>query len=305
MMINNNFVVVCGAFGIQLKSSLQEEPNMSTLYVGNLDHDTTAGDLRREFDRYGRLRDVWIARKPPGFAFVEFEDRRDASDAARDMDGRYVLDRRIRVEVSKRGAARGGRDDDRGGERDRGANPRGPPTRTSHRVKISGLPENASWKELKEMLRKDTEPVYVDLRGRGTAVAEFAQAGDVEIAIEKYDDSKLMGSYIRIEKDETDGNERSDSWQKVERPRRERGNDRDRDRRRSRSRSRDRGGRDRGGRDRSRSRDRDSRRSPPRSSRRSPSPETRRPRKDSETSNASRRSRSPGDNRRRSESAEK
>lgn len=275
---------------------------MSTLYVGNLDHDTTAGDLRREFDRYGRVRDVWIARKPPGFAFVEFEDRRDASDAARDMDGRYILDRRIRVEVSKRGAARGGRGDDRDGDRgdDKGANPRGPPTRTPHRVKISGLPENASWKELKEMLRKDTEPVYVDLRGRGTAVAEFAQAGDVEIAIEKYDDTKLMGSYIRIEKDETDGNERSDSWQKVDRPRRERG-DRDRDRRRSRSRDRHRDSR------RSRSRDRD-RRSPPRSSRRSPSPGTRRPRKDSEASNGSRRGRASASpspqNRRRSESAD-
>ena len=237
---------------------------MSTLYVGNLDHDTTAGDLRREFDRYGRILDVWVARKPPGFAFVEFDDRRDAEDASRDMDGRYILDRRVRVEISRRGGGRGDRDD-------RGANVRGPPTRTPHRVKISGLPENASWKELKEMLRKDTEPVYVDLRGRGTAVAEFAEAGDVQIAIDKYDDTKLMGSYIRIEKDDTDGNERSDSWQKVERPRRERGDRGGRDDRyRSRSHSR---GRDR--RDRSRSRDRDRRR-------RSPSPETRRPRRDSE-----------------------
>ena len=39
---------------------------MSTVYVGNLDFDANSGDLRREFDRYGRLRDVWVARRPPG-----------------------------------------------------------------------------------------------------------------------------------------------------------------------------------------------------------------------------------------------
>eukprot|EP00602_Paraphysomonas_sp_CaronLab_P012098 CAMPEP_0185042206 /NCGR_PEP_ID=MMETSP1103-20130426/42215_1 /TAXON_ID=36769 /ORGANISM="Paraphysomonas bandaiensis, Strain Caron Lab Isolate" /LENGTH=265 /DNA_ID=CAMNT_0027582233 /DNA_START=42 /DNA_END=840 /DNA_ORIENTATION=+ len=173
---------------------------MSTVYVGNLDFDANSGDLRREFDRYGRLRDVWVARRPPGFAFVEFEDRRDAEDAVRDMDGRYILNKRIRAEISRRGGAR----NDRGGG-DR--NPRGPPQRTPHRIKITGLPDNASWKELKDMFRRDTEPVYVDLRGRGTAVAEFAEAGDVGRAIELFDDTKIMGSYIRIERDETDGNE--------------------------------------------------------------------------------------------------
>jgi hypothetical protein len=30
---------------------------------------------------------VWVARKPPGFAFIDFDDKRDAQDAIRDMDG--------------------------------------------------------------------------------------------------------------------------------------------------------------------------------------------------------------------------
>ena len=51
---------------------------MSVVYVGNLDERATPRDIREEFDRYGRIRDVWIARNPPGFAFVEFEDDRDA-----------------------------------------------------------------------------------------------------------------------------------------------------------------------------------------------------------------------------------
>ena len=36
-----------------------------------------------------------------GFAFIEFEDPRDAEDAVRDMDGRYVCGVRIRVELAK------------------------------------------------------------------------------------------------------------------------------------------------------------------------------------------------------------
>ena len=28
------------------------------------------------FAKYGPVRDVWVARKPPGFAFVEMEDPR-------------------------------------------------------------------------------------------------------------------------------------------------------------------------------------------------------------------------------------
>ena len=30
-------------------------------------------DLEDAFSRIGRVRDVWVARKPPGFAFIEME----------------------------------------------------------------------------------------------------------------------------------------------------------------------------------------------------------------------------------------
>ena len=36
-----------------------------------------------------------------GFAFIEFEDPRDAEDAVRDTDGRSVCGVRIRVELAK------------------------------------------------------------------------------------------------------------------------------------------------------------------------------------------------------------
>jgi arginine/serine-rich splicing factor 7 len=40
-------------------------------------------ELRQKFERYGELKDVWVARKPPGFAFVQFQDPANAEDAVR------------------------------------------------------------------------------------------------------------------------------------------------------------------------------------------------------------------------------
>ena len=54
--------------------------------VGN---NASKGELEDAFSYYGRLRSVWVARNPPGFAFIEFEDPRDAEDAVRGLDGRY------------------------------------------------------------------------------------------------------------------------------------------------------------------------------------------------------------------------
>lgn len=33
---------------------------------------------------------VWVARRPPGYAFIDFDDRRDAQDAIRELDGEQL-----------------------------------------------------------------------------------------------------------------------------------------------------------------------------------------------------------------------
>ena len=57
------------------------------MYIGNLGNNASKYDIEDAFNKYGPLRDVWVARNPPGFAFVEFEDNRDAKDAVRGLDG--------------------------------------------------------------------------------------------------------------------------------------------------------------------------------------------------------------------------
>ncbi|KAF4112418.1 serine/arginine-rich splicing factor 3a isoform X2 [Onychostoma macrolepis] len=70
------------------------------VYVGNLGNSGNKTELERAFGYYGPLRSVWVARNPPGFAFVEFEDPRDATDAVRELDGRTLCGCRVRVEMS-------------------------------------------------------------------------------------------------------------------------------------------------------------------------------------------------------------
>ena len=41
------------------------------------------------------VKNVWVARRPPGFAFVEMDDRRDAQEAARSLDGARIAGSRL------------------------------------------------------------------------------------------------------------------------------------------------------------------------------------------------------------------
>lgn len=101
----------------------------SKVYIGNLGESGDRDRIWKAFQTFGPIREVWVARNPPGFAFVEFEDPLDAEDAVDKMDGKRVCDRSVRVELSRRTGRRerGGRRPYRGDRRfdDRRFNDRG------------------------------------------------------------------------------------------------------------------------------------------------------------------------------------
>ena len=67
------------------------------IYVGGLGNNVSKYELEDIFNRYGKLKNVWVARNPPGFAFVEFEDERDAEDAVKALDGTRICGNRAVV----------------------------------------------------------------------------------------------------------------------------------------------------------------------------------------------------------------
>ena len=96
------------------------------IYIGNLGNNASKYEIEDAFGKYGPLKNVWVARNPPGFAFVEFEDPRDAEDSVRGLDGTRVCGERVQVEMSSgqqrsggRGGGGGGRGGRGGGREDR------------------------------------------------------------------------------------------------------------------------------------------------------------------------------------------
>merc|ERR1712224_511822 len=56
--------------------------------------------LQGAFDEFGRIVKIEVPQDKPGIAFIEFEDKRDASDAVKDMDGSTLEKQKISVTLS-------------------------------------------------------------------------------------------------------------------------------------------------------------------------------------------------------------
>lgn len=57
------------------------------VYVGDLPKDANEKEIEKAFKDFGPIKSVWVARNPAGFAFVMFDDYRDAEDAVKELDG--------------------------------------------------------------------------------------------------------------------------------------------------------------------------------------------------------------------------
>lgn len=58
----------------------------NVIFIGKLSSRVREDDLRDEFRRYGRIRDIDF-RRHRGFAFIEYSSSSDARSAVKEMDG--------------------------------------------------------------------------------------------------------------------------------------------------------------------------------------------------------------------------
>jgi len=114
------------------------------LFVYGVSSSCPKGLLEKEFNRYGRVSDVFVTGK--GYAFITMESKDEAEDAIDALNGKKVDGQDIKVEMAhgkgtsrgrdgggrrdfgdrdRRGYGGGGRFGDRGGDRDRDRGYRG------------------------------------------------------------------------------------------------------------------------------------------------------------------------------------
>jgi len=194
---------------------------MPRLFLGNLGHDCRERDIERLFKGYGELRHVNI--KGP-YGFLEIDDKRDAEDAIRDLNGKsFNGGSRIRIEYANgndRGGdrdRRGGWDRRGGGDRDRDMRGRrisdGKFKRTNYRLVVENLSSRTSWQDLKDFMRKAGDVTYTTVnRGvRGEGLVEFSDRDGMDYALKELDDTKLDGNYIRLKQEAQNSRSRSRS----------------------------------------------------------------------------------------------
>lgn len=68
------------------------------IFIAKLSQRVTEDELRYEFKHFGKINNIQLKR---GFAFVEYDDYRDAMDAIRKMDGQKIDGQRIIVQEAK------------------------------------------------------------------------------------------------------------------------------------------------------------------------------------------------------------
>lgn len=175
------------------------------VYLGRIPLDIKEYEIEKFFKNYGPVKNVNIK---TGFAFLEFDDKRDAEDAVYDLDGKEFLGGRVAVEIAK--------GIDRRLERDRaglygreylgGSSSRGGrseferPYNTKYRVMVEGLSTRTNWRDLKDYFRRIGEVTFADAHRHkeGEGIVDFKTRDEMEEAVRKMDDTDLDGRRVRV-----------------------------------------------------------------------------------------------------------
>ncbi|GLH15688.1 RNA-binding protein 1 [Gryllus bimaculatus] len=97
----------------QSHGSQDDEEDGIRLHVAGLGFGIRRRELQHIFEKYGDLREIWMARSPPCFAFVVYREKDDAEDAVKATDGIMLHGNQLRVTFARprtRGRGRRGFD---------------------------------------------------------------------------------------------------------------------------------------------------------------------------------------------------
>lgn len=172
---------------------------MRPIFVGNFEYETRQSDLERLFSKYGRIDRVDMK---SGYAFVYFEDERDAEDAIRALDNLpFGYDKRkLSVEWARgeRGRARDG--GSKGGSQR--------PTKTLFVINFDQ--SRTRIRDLESHFEPYGKVLSVRIR-RNFAFVQFETQEDATKALECTNMSKLLDRVISVEYALRDDDERDGS----------------------------------------------------------------------------------------------
>jgi len=189
------------------------------VYIGNINYEVKEEELRGLFDQYGAITNISYKQ---GYAFIDFQDARDAQEAIAKMDGYSLAGRRMTVEHSKDAseiAARPPRDrddyryrpahredyraDTRGNFHGGGGNSRNPNSSelATKNLFVANIPDGLSEAEVQDHFSKYGKVLTVKfLPQKSDTKAAFVDFDHVDDAREAHDETNVLrGSRLRTD----------------------------------------------------------------------------------------------------------
>eukprot|EP01126_Amoeba_proteus_P057941 TRINITY_DN7426_c0_g1_i6.p1 TRINITY_DN7426_c0_g1~~TRINITY_DN7426_c0_g1_i6.p1 ORF type:complete len:411 (-),score=124.79 TRINITY_DN7426_c0_g1_i6:186-1358(-) len=194
-----------------IKKEEEEMENLSgssqnTLYVKNLNWDTDEATLKDHFSKFGKIRSLTIAKKRDmkkegkllslGYGFVEFNEREEAMEAFKKLQGELLDGHSLEISFSQKGQREKSNLDRKQTQREK----------KSNKLMVKNVPFQANENELRKLFSTYGELKVVRLpwrqggkRHRGFAFVEYLTKEEATNAMEMLANTHLYGRHLVID----------------------------------------------------------------------------------------------------------
>jgi len=188
------------------------------LYVGNLAYDCNYKDLKGLMEGAGGtviFSEVLVtpAGQSKGCGIVEFETEDQAKEAKRKISEKSYMGRSVFIREDREETARFGAPPIPGkvglatGESRNFLGPNGAPNPTNRNIFVGNLPIQASWQDLKDLMRQAGEVIRSDIgfhpdgRPKGNGTVVFVDPEGAKTAIEMFNGYDWFGNVLLVHED--------------------------------------------------------------------------------------------------------